>query len=164
MFRFAGVDLFLHWSWFLVAVIEINGRSRSYSSVTWNALEYLALFLIVMLHEFGHALACRQVGGTANQIVSLLCRPVWGDEVLRLWSDAAHQRVDGSRARSLAILIGGAVTERPDLFGPALDNVGMSDDLRAELQVNGPANIPDFGTVKNDEDFTTCRQSAPIIA
>ena len=32
-------------------------------------LEYLALFFIVMLHEFGHALACRQVGGTANQIV-----------------------------------------------------------------------------------------------
>jgi Zn-dependent protease len=69
LFRFAGVDLFLHWSWFLVAVIEINGRTRSYSSITWNVLEYLALFLIVMLHEFGHALACRQVGGTANQIV-----------------------------------------------------------------------------------------------
>jgi Zn-dependent protease len=32
-------------------------------------LEYLALFCIVMLHEFGHALACRQVGGAANQIV-----------------------------------------------------------------------------------------------
>ena len=69
LFRFAGIDLFLHWSWFLVAVFEINGRSRSYSSLTWNVLEYLALFLIVMLHEFGHALACRQVGGTANQIV-----------------------------------------------------------------------------------------------
>ncbi len=41
----------------------------SYSSVTWNVLEYLALFLIVTIHEFGHALACRQVGGTANQIV-----------------------------------------------------------------------------------------------
>src|SRR5438132_2487099 len=69
LFRFAGIDLFLHWSWFLVAAFEISGRSRQYSSVTWNVLEYLALFLIVMLHEFGHALACRQVGGRANQIV-----------------------------------------------------------------------------------------------
>jgi Zn-dependent protease len=69
LFRFAGVDLFLHWSWFLVAVYEIQSRAGSYSSVTWNVLEYLALFLIVMLHEFGHALACRQVGGRANQIV-----------------------------------------------------------------------------------------------
>jgi Zn-dependent protease len=35
----------------------------------WNALEYLSLFLIVTMHEFGHALACRSVGGRANQIV-----------------------------------------------------------------------------------------------
>ena len=69
LFRLAGVDLFLHWSWFVVAVFEIQSRKGRYSSVTWNVLEYLALFLIVLLHEFGHALACRQVGGTANQIV-----------------------------------------------------------------------------------------------
>jgi Zn-dependent protease len=69
LFRFAGVDVFLHWSWFLVAVFEINTRVARYSSIAWNVLEYLVLFLIVLLHEYGHALACRQVGGTANQIV-----------------------------------------------------------------------------------------------
>jgi Zn-dependent protease len=69
LFRFSGIDVFLHWSWFLVAVFEINGRNRHYSSFIWNVLEYLALFMIVMLHEFGHSLACRQVGGTANRIV-----------------------------------------------------------------------------------------------
>jgi Zn-dependent protease len=69
LFSAAGIDVFLHWSWFLVAGFEISGRARSYSSLTFNVLEYLALFLIVLLHEFGHALACRQVGGTANQIV-----------------------------------------------------------------------------------------------
>ena len=69
LFRVAGIDLFLHWSWFFVAAFEIGDRASRYSSLTWNVLEYLALFLIVMLHEFGHALACRQVGGTANQIV-----------------------------------------------------------------------------------------------
>ena len=69
LFRFAGVDVFLHWSWFLVAAIEIEGRAKSYSSITWNLCEYLALFLIVLVHEYGHALACRQVGGTANRIV-----------------------------------------------------------------------------------------------
>jgi Zn-dependent protease len=69
LFRFAGVDLFLHWSWFVVAAFEIESRKGRYSSVAWNVVEYLALFLIVLLHEFGHALACRQVGGTANQIV-----------------------------------------------------------------------------------------------
>src|SRR5882724_6477454 len=69
LFRFVGIDIYLHWSWFFVAVIEIQNRSRSYSSITWNVLEYLSLFLIVMFHEFGHALACRQVGGRADQIV-----------------------------------------------------------------------------------------------
>ncbi len=69
IFRFKGIDVFLHWSWFLVAAYEINARESTYSSVAWNVLEYLALFLIVTVHEFGHALACRQVGGQANQIV-----------------------------------------------------------------------------------------------
>ena len=69
LFRFAGIDVFLHWSWFLVAIFEINARSGRYSSVAWNAIEYLALFAIVLLHEYGHALACRQVGGTADHIV-----------------------------------------------------------------------------------------------
>ncbi|SRR5208283_5136361 len=69
LFRFGGIDVFLHWSWFVVAVFEINNRAGRYSSITWNVLEYLALFFIVLLHEYGHMLACRQVGGRANQIV-----------------------------------------------------------------------------------------------
>src|ERR1700759_1989510 len=69
LFRFSGIDVFLHWSWFLIAVYEIQSRAGSYSSIVWTIVEYLALFLIVTLHEFGHALACRQVGGRANRIV-----------------------------------------------------------------------------------------------
>ena len=69
LFQFKGINVFLHWSWFLVAAYEIQSRKGRYSSITWNVLEYLALFLIVTLHEFGHSLACRQVGGQANQIV-----------------------------------------------------------------------------------------------
>jgi Zn-dependent protease len=69
LFQFKGINVFLHWSWFLVAAYEIQLRKGLYSSITWNVLEYLALFLIVTLHEFGHSLACRQVGGQANQIV-----------------------------------------------------------------------------------------------
>lgn len=69
LFRVAGIDVFLHWSWFVVAFIEIETRRGTYSSVVWNVLEYLALFLIVLTHEFGHALACRQVGGKAERIL-----------------------------------------------------------------------------------------------
>ena len=69
LFRFAGIDVFLHWSWFLIALYEINYRRTDYTSPVWNALEYLSLFVIVLMHEFGHSLACRSVGGQANQIV-----------------------------------------------------------------------------------------------
>jgi prolyl oligopeptidase len=67
------------------------------------------------------------------------------------YTSPRHLAGEGTSAGG--ITVGGAITERPDLFGAALDNVGMSDDLRAELQVNGPANIPEFGTVKDEQDF-----------
>ena len=69
LFKLFGITVFLHWSWFLVALYEIQSRSGEYRSPAWNALEYVALFAIVLMHEFGHALACRSVGGQANQIV-----------------------------------------------------------------------------------------------
>lgn len=69
LFQVMGIDVFLHWTWFVVAAIEIGYMRNRYSSITWSILEYLSLFVIVLLHEFGHALACRQVGGTADQIM-----------------------------------------------------------------------------------------------
>ena len=69
IFRISGITVYLNWTWFLVAVYEIQARGRHYTSPIWNLLEYLALFAIVLLHEFGHALACRSVGGTADTIM-----------------------------------------------------------------------------------------------
>ncbi|HEV3021219.1 MAG TPA: hypothetical protein VGX76_02085, partial [Pirellulales bacterium] len=69
LFRFAGIDVFVHWSWLVAAIVLIQLRQRDYASFIWNVIEYLTLFAIVLLHEFGHSLACRQVGGTANRIL-----------------------------------------------------------------------------------------------
>jgi Zn-dependent protease len=69
LFRFAGIDVYLHWWWFAVALIELQNRKNLYSSLVWNVAEYLSLFAIVLMHEFGHSLACRSVGGEANQII-----------------------------------------------------------------------------------------------
>ena len=67
--RFAGVHLYLHWSWVIAVLIELSSRRGYYQSRLWNVIEYLALFAIVLLHEFGHAAACRSVGGKADEIV-----------------------------------------------------------------------------------------------
>jgi len=69
IFTIAGIAVYVHWSWFLVAVLAIQYRTREYSAMQWNLLEYLSLFLLVLMHEFGHQLACRQVGGKTHDIV-----------------------------------------------------------------------------------------------
>jgi Zn-dependent protease len=69
IFTLAGIGVYVHWSWFLVAVYSIQFRTHAYSSMTWNVLEYLSLFAVVLMHEFGHQLAYRSVGGRTHDIV-----------------------------------------------------------------------------------------------
>src|SRR5262249_27609933 len=70
LFQIAGITVFVHWSWFLIAYLELaERRLNAYQAIVWNAVEYVSIFGIVLIHEFGHALACRQVGGKADTIV-----------------------------------------------------------------------------------------------
>ena len=69
LFKFSGIQVYLHFSWFIVAAYEFTRRAGVYTSPIWALWEYVALFAIVLLHEFGHALACRQTGGVADHIV-----------------------------------------------------------------------------------------------
>lgn len=69
LFRFSGIQVSVHWSWFFIAFYSVSSRGDLYGSPVWNVVEYLSLFLIVLLHEFGHSLACRSTGGQADQIV-----------------------------------------------------------------------------------------------
>jgi prolyl oligopeptidase len=62
-------------------------------------------------------------------------------------------KLAGEGTSAGGITIGGAITQRPDLFAAALDRVGDSDSLRSELMESGPANIPEFGTVKDAVGF-----------
>lgn len=99
LFRFARIQVSLHFSWFLVAVYQLTSRNHGYRSPVFAVYEYLGLFLIVLLHEFGHAFACRSVGGTANYI---LLWPFGGIAFVRppprpgaeLWSIAAGPLVN----------------------------------------------------------------------
>jgi Zn-dependent protease len=108
LFRIKGIDVYLNWTWFLVALYEIEARKGRYSSVIWNVIEYLALFAIVLTHEFGHALACRSVGGTADKI---MLWPLGGVAYVNppqrpgatLWSIAAGPLVNVALAVPLAL-------------------------------------------------------------
>ena len=53
----------------------------------------------------------------------------------------------------IGITIGGALTQRPDLFTLAIVNVGVVNALRAEAEPNGAVNAPEFGSVNDPDGF-----------
>jgi prolyl oligopeptidase len=59
------------------------------------------------------------------------------------------------------ILVGRAITERPDLFAVAMDHVPMTDTLRYEFTPNGEANVVEFGSVKTEEGFKELYAMSP---
>jgi prolyl oligopeptidase len=58
-------------------------------------------------------------------------------------------KLAGTGTSAGGILISRAITERPDLFAAAINNVGCSNIMRGEFSSNGPVNIPEYGTVKD---------------
>ncbi|MEJ6008201.1 prolyl oligopeptidase family serine peptidase [Paucibacter sp. AS339] len=67
----------------------------------------------------------------------------------------------GTGGSAGGITIGGAVTQRPDLFAAAQSAVGLSDMLRMELTLNGAPNIAEFGTVTNPAHFKSMYAISP---
>jgi prolyl oligopeptidase len=51
------------------------------------------------------------------------------------------------------LLMGAALTQRPDLFRAVVSYVGIYDMLRVELSSNGAFNVTEYGTVKDPGQF-----------
>lgn len=67
------------------------------------------------------------------------------------YTSPAHLAGEGTSAGG--ITIGRAITAEPRLFAAALDVVGASNAMRMEFSPNGPPNVPEFGSVKNEVGF-----------
>ncbi len=67
------------------------------------------------------------------------------------YTSAAHVAPMGGSAGG--ILVGRSITDRPELFGAAVVQVGMLDAIRAETTTNGVPNIKEFGTVTEEQGF-----------
>jgi Zn-dependent protease len=125
LFRVAGIQVYLHITWFIVAALEVTRFARRYESPIWGLLEYLGLFLIVLLHEFGHASACRQVGGQADRIILW---PLGGIAFVNppprpgayLWSIAAGPLVNVALLPLLGLLLFVAGQSQWDVSNPDL--------------------------------------------
>ena len=59
------------------------------------------------------------------------------------------------------LLMGAALTQRPELFRAVVSHVGVYDMLRVELFPNGAFNVTEFGTVKDPEQFKALYAYSP---
>ena len=60
------------------------------------------------------------------------------------------------------IFVGRAMTERPDLFAAAVISVGNTDLVRSETRANGVANVPEYGTVKREDEFRALLEMSTV--
>jgi len=67
------------------------------------------------------------------------------------YTSPQHLAVEGISAGG--ILLSNTITERPDLFGAAVIQVGLNNILRFETTSNGIPNIPEVGSTKTEEGF-----------
>ena len=51
------------------------------------------------------------------------------------------------------IMVGRAITERPELWAAGISSVGVMNPLRMEFTPNGEVNVPEFGTVRDEAGF-----------
>ena len=71
--------------------------------------------------------------------------------IAQKWTQPSRLAIWGGSAGG--ILVGRAMTERPDLFAVVLPSVGALDQVRFETTANGVPNIPEFGSRTTEEGF-----------
>lgn len=72
MFRFRGIETRIHLATVLFMIsMLLWAIPKDGFGITYMLASMAALFVVVLLHEFGHCFACRAVGGEADRIVML---------------------------------------------------------------------------------------------
>jgi prolyl oligopeptidase len=59
------------------------------------------------------------------------------------------------------LLMGAALTQRPELFRAVVSHVGIYDMLRVELSPNGQFNVTEYGSVRDPEQFRALYAYSP---
>ena len=70
--RFRGITVRVHiFTLVYIGVMLLWSIPKSNAGILYMAPAMASLFVIVLLHEFGHCFACRRTGGEADRIVML---------------------------------------------------------------------------------------------
>ena len=111
------------------------------------------------VYAFAHVRGGGLLGSDWHAAGKMMTKPnTWKDAIAAAQWLVQNQYTSPSRlgiygGSAGGILVGRAITERPDLFAAAIPSVGVMDSVRMELEPNGVANIPEFGTTKREDQF-----------
>jgi prolyl oligopeptidase len=72
------------------------------------------------------------------------------------------QRLGVAGGSNGGLLMGAALTQRPELFRAVASAVGIYDMLRVELDPNGAFNVTEFGSVKDPAQFEALYAYSPL--
>lgn len=136
----AGVPIFLHWSAFILVLLVLGGSSGGTERAI---LVLIALLLGILLHELGHGLMARALGGTGITITLWALGGLCSSrrDSARLGREIAI--VAAGPAVSLALWLGsGLVLWQLWLHAPGL--VAPGSLLRGFLEVNAVVNMSLF--------------------
>jgi prolyl oligopeptidase len=79
--------------------------------------------------------------------------------IVKGYTSAAKLAIEGGSQGG--IYVGRSITERPDLFGAAIDQVPVSDALRASFESNGELDKTEIGTTETEAGFRALLEMSP---
>lgn len=140
------------------AMIDAYGSYGS-SSIAFFGSRFLAFLDKGGVWATAHVRGGGEYGRSWHEAGRLKTKPnTWGDMIAAAealiagkWTSASKIGIRGGSAGGIAV--GRAMTDRPDLFAAVISQVGVSNNLRSEFSQSGPANIPEFGSVKTEDGF-----------
>jgi prolyl oligopeptidase len=140
------------------AMIDAYGAYGS-NSVAFFGSRFFAFVEKGGVWATAHVRGGGEYGRAWHEAGRLATKPnTWGDMIAAAealiagkWTSASKLAIRGGSAGG--ITVGRAMTDRPDLFAAVISQVGVSNNLRSEFSQSGPANIPEFGSVKTEDGF-----------
>jgi Zn-dependent protease len=126
-----GIRIRVHITFIVLLLIFMISSGDPLWTLRWSLL----LFGSVLLHEFGHCLACRKVGGEADEILMwplgglAMCRPPhhpWPEFVTVIWGPLVNVILAGAAYLALLLMLG---TDIPVTLNPFTRYVAIPPDL-----------------------------------
>jgi prolyl oligopeptidase len=146
---------------------------EAYGAYGRPSLPYLTLQRMMLIHHgivyaYAHVRGGGEKGDAWHKAGMKKTKPnSWNDFIAcaeylvqKKFTSSSKLIAEGGSAGG--IVIGRAITARPELFGAAVIISGEMNPLLGEFEPSGPANIPEFGTVKNQDECISLIEMDPL--